>query len=58
VTLLLQQRVKPGQKLQGTIFGSEPDGLIGASDTPLDGSKDGQPGGNASFVVVFPRAKA
>jgi hypothetical protein len=58
VTLLLQQRVKPGQKLQGTIFGSGPDGLIGASGTPLDGSKDGQPGGNDSFVVVFPRAKA
>jgi hypothetical protein len=58
VTLLIQKRVKPGQMLQGTILGSGPDGLMGASGTPLDGSKDGQPGSNDSFVVVFPRTKA
>jgi hypothetical protein len=57
VTLLIQKRVKPGQKVQGTILRSGPDGLMGVSGIPLDGSKDGQPGGNDSFVVVFPRAK-
>jgi hypothetical protein len=55
VTLSVQGRVNPAQQIQATIYGSGPDGCLGASGILLDGNKDGQPGGNASFLVRFPR---
>jgi hypothetical protein len=56
MTLLLLRRIKPAQRLQVTLFGSGPDELVSASGLPLDGNQDGQPGGNSSFVLKFPKS--